>query len=120
MLSAIAHFREPDLIERVQAYILDGVPNRNKFVPVAAMAENLDAIPLLWTWYLSSLERLEAFHPVHYERVLAAIVPQAGMGREGEIRDFFDRYTARTDKARDVIRLSLERLEIHSRMRSSS
>ena len=119
MLTAIGHFRERDLIERVQEYILDGVPNRNKFVPIAAMAENLDAIPFLWEWYLSSLERLEAFHPVHYERFLAAIIPLAGLGREEEIKGFFHEYTAKKEKARDVIRLSLEKLEIHSRMRRS-
>ncbi|MBN1106775.1 MAG: hypothetical protein JXL84_25455, partial [Deltaproteobacteria bacterium] len=71
----------------------------------------------LWEWFLSSLRQIEQLPPVHYERVVAALVPWSGLGREGEVRAFFEDYMAGKEKARDVIRLSLERLEIHSRMR---
>jgi hypothetical protein len=73
----------------------------------------------MWEWYTSNLESLEKFHPMHYERVIAAVLPLCGLGREEEIRTFFQDYMAKKEKARDVIKLSLERLEINSRMRDS-
>ena len=55
-----------------------------------------------------------------YERVIAAIVPTAGIERAYEVKSFFEDYLKKSDKAKDVIKLSLERLEINLRMRSSS
>jgi len=40
-----------------------------------------------------------------------------GLGREDEVKGFFANYTTEKDLSRDVIRLSLEKLEINSRMR---
>ncbi|MBU2498111.1 MAG: ERAP1-like C-terminal domain-containing protein, partial [Proteobacteria bacterium] len=119
ILTAIGCFGERGLIERVKQYILDDVPNRNKFVPITALSENPAASPSLWEWYLFSLEAFEQFHPVHYERVLAAIIPISGIGREEEIHSFFKAYMVKKEKAKDVIRLSLEKLQINSRMRRS-
>ena len=94
------------------------MPARNKFMPVVAMAANPHAIPLMWDWYVSNLKEFEQFHPMLYERVVAAIVPMAGMDNPKEVREFFEDYMQKTDKAADVIKLSLERLEINLRMRS--
>jgi tricorn protease interacting factor F2/3 len=95
------------------------VPARNKFIPVVAMAANPYAIPLLWDWYVSNLDQIEQFHPMLYERVVAAIVPMAGMDNPQEVQEFFEDFMQKTDKAKDVIKLSLERLEINLRMRNS-
>jgi aminopeptidase N len=119
MLAALGSFKEQNLIERAQKYILEKVPPRNKFVPIMYMAANPHAAPQMWAWYRSNLESLEKFHPMHYERVIAAIVPVAGLGREEEIDSFFQGYMAKKEKAKDVIKLSLERLKINSRMRNS-
>ena len=119
VLMALGCFREKAQIKKSQQYILDEVPARNKFIPVVAMASNPYAIPLLWDWYVSNLEQIEQFHPMLYERVIAAIVPMAGLDKEQEIKGFFEDYMQKTDKAADVIRLSLERLEINLRMRNS-
>jgi aminopeptidase N len=119
ILLALGCFKEKALIQKSQQYILDEVPARNQFVPVVAMASNPYAIPLLWNWYVSNLEQIEKFHPMLYERVIAAIVPMAGMERPQEVKAFFEDYMQKTDKAADVIKLSLERLEINLRMRNS-
>jgi hypothetical protein len=55
-----------------------------------------------------------------YERVVASIVPTAGMENPREVREFFEDYMQKTDKARDVIKLSLEKLEINLRMRAAN
>jgi hypothetical protein len=55
-----------------------------------------------------------------YERVIAAIIPTAGLDRKQEVKGFFEDYMQNTDKATDVIKLSLERLEINLRMRNAN
>jgi len=117
VLAALGKFRDRELIGQVQDYILDKVPNRNRFVPIGSMALNPDAAPRMWDWFTSRIHALEQFHPLHYERVLAAIIPYGGLEREQEVKDFFVDYLKTKDQARDVIQLSLETLEVHSRMR---
>ncbi len=119
MLSALGCFKDEALIMKSQQYTLDTVPARNKFMPVVAMASNPYAIPLLWDWYVCNLEEIEQFHPMLYERVIAAIVPVAGVKRADEVKTFFADYLKKSDKAKDVIKLSLERLEINLRMRNA-
>jgi len=119
MLVALGCFRDREVLERVKRYVLEEVPDRNKFVPIGVMSENPAAIPFLWDWYQANLQALERFHPVHYERVIAALVPICGLGREEEVRKFFLEYMNNQEKLKSVVKLSLERLEIHSRMRRS-
>jgi tricorn protease interacting factor F2/3 len=118
ILTALGCFKEENLIKRSQKYVLETVPARNKFIPVVALASNPFAIDSMWEWYVSNLEEIERFHPLLYERVIAAIVPVAGMGNADAVKGFFDDYMKKTDTAKDVIKLSLERLEINLRMRS--
>lgn len=120
ILMALGCFKQKALIQKSQQYVLDKVPARNTFVPVVAMASNPYAIPLLWDWYVSNLEQIESFHPMLYERIIAAVVPMAGMQRPQEVRAFFKDYLQKKDKAADVIRLSLERLEINLQMRANN
>jgi aminopeptidase N len=117
ILTALGRFAERTVIEQSLKYVLDEVPHRNKFIPIGAMAGNPYAIPYLWEWFVSNLEELERFHPVHYERVIAAIVPISGLGREDEVNAFFESYIKQKGKAKDAIQLSLERLQINARMR---
>jgi aminopeptidase N len=117
ILVALGCFKDRNLIEKVQEYTLSEVPDRNKFIPIGVLSENLSAMPLMWDWYVSNLQRLEQFHPVHYERVLTSIVPLCGIGREEEVRGFFEKYAAKKEKLSDVVSLCLEKLEINGRMR---
>jgi aminopeptidase N len=119
ILVALGCFREKKLIERAQQYILNKVPSRNKFVPIVAMAANPHASPYMWDWYRSKLNNLEQFHPLHYERVIAGIIPVCGLGKEDEVMAFFKNYIKRKSIAKDTIKLSLEKLEINCRMRHS-
>ncbi len=119
ILIALGCFTDKALLEKSLKYALDRVPSRNKFIPIAAMASNPCAIEDLWNWYKSNIERLEQFHPMHYERVVEAVVPIGGLGREKEVRAFLEDYMERKDTVKDIVRLSLERLEIYSRMRNA-
>lgn len=116
ILGALGCFRDRKLIEKTQQYVLDKVPSRNKFIPIVSMASNPYAIPFLWDWYISNVDQLEQFHPMHYGRIVAGIIPVGGIGKEEEVMAFFKNYMDKKDIAKDVIKMSLERLEIYSRM----
>jgi aminopeptidase N len=118
ILTALGCFRGRAEIEKVLDYVLGSVPARNAFIPVAALAANRHATSLLWEWYVSRLSRIEQFHPMLYERVVAAVIPAAGLERSDEVRAFFTDYMRKTGRAAEVIRLSLERLEINLRLRA--
>jgi len=120
LLTALGCFQNSNLIDNALEFVLDEVPARNKFIPVVAMASNPHAMPSLWEWYTGHLEQIEQFHPMLYERVIAAIIPLAGLENVDEVRTFFEDYLLKTDKARDAIKMSLERLEINLRMRNNN
>ena len=117
ILMALGSFKDRALIEKAQQYTLDNVPDRNKFVPINHMAANPYAIPYMWEWYVSHLKELEQFHPMHYERIISGIIPLCGLGKEDQVKDFFEDYMGKEKKAKEVIKLSLEKLEINSIMR---
>jgi aminopeptidase N len=118
ILTALGCFKDKGLIFKTQQYVLDTVPARNKFIPVVALAANPHAIDLMWDWYVARLDQIEQFHPLIYERLIAAIVPAAGIQRADEVNAFFAGYLKKKNKAKDVIKLSLERLAINLRMRN--
>jgi aminopeptidase N len=120
ILVALGCFKDETLIKKSQNYVLETVPARNQFIPVVAMASNPYAIPLMWDWYVSNLKEIEKFHPLLYERVIAAIVPVGGIKRADEVNAFFKDYMKKTDTAQDVIKLSLERLKINLRIREKN
>lgn len=118
LLAALGCFGDHGLMEKACTYTLEKVPSRNKFVPITYMAANPHAIPFMWEWYVSHSEELEKLHPIHYERIIASIVPVCGAECEQEVRTFCQNYMAEKGVAEDVIRLSLERLEVNCRMRN--
>ncbi len=118
ILQALACFSDRALIGQALEFALREVPRRNQFVPLTAMAGNPQAVPFLWPWFSEHISELEQFHPLHFERLIAAFVPLSGLGREEQVKDFLRAYTGEKALARDVIRLSLERLEVNSRMKA--
>ncbi len=117
--SALGCFREPALIERAGRYVLEKIPPRNQFIPLVAMAVNPEAVEGLWPWFQNHLAALETFHPLLYERVLAAFIPVCGLTRPDEVRPFMQTYIEAKPHLADVVKLSLEKLAINLRMRES-
>ncbi len=117
ILMAMGSFKGKKLIEKAQQFVLDKTPARNKFIPIGQMATNPYAMPLMWDWYVSNLDQLEQLHPVHYERVIAAIVPLCRVEEKDRVISFFNDYMTKKKDTKDVIKLSLEKLEINSAMR---
>ena len=119
VLIALGGFTDRAVIAKALDYVIHQVPGRNQFIPIAAMAANPSAISLLWDWYTANLSIIETFHPLLYERLITAIVPSAGLYRPDEIRGHFTDYLGRSDKARDAIKLALEKLEINLQTRNA-
>jgi tricorn protease interacting factor F2/3 len=120
ILAGMTAFREWALVEEALAFALEAVPPRNQFMPIAAAAGNPVAAPRMWAWYQQHLGRLEAFHPLLYERVITGIVPVAGLGHEEEVKAFFQSYVPRRPDLKDAVELTLENLEINTRLRAAS
>jgi tricorn protease interacting factor F2/3 len=71
----------------------------------------------LWDWFVSNIPQLETFHPILFERVIDALVPVCGLGREGSVGAFFENYLSRTKTGEATIRIALEFLAVNERMR---
>ena len=113
ILIALGGLVDQAVITKALGYVIDQVPARNQYIPISSMAANPAAIPLLWNWYMDNLLKIETIHPLLHERLITAIVPSAGLYRPDEIRNHFTDYLIRSDKARDAIKLALEKLEIN-------
>ena len=119
VLIALGGFTDKTVIAKALDYVIHQVPARNQFIPIVSMAANPSAIPLLWDWYTANLPKIETFHPLLHERLITAIVPSAGLYRPEEIRGYFTDYLSRSEKARDAIKLALEKLEINLQTRKA-
>jgi aminopeptidase N len=117
ILAALTAFSRWELIEQALDFVLESVPPRNQFIPIATVTGNPVAAPRMWAWYRSHLDPLEAFHPLLYERVITGIVPTGGLGHEEEVREFFESYVRKRPNLKDAVELALENLEINSRLR---
>ncbi len=120
VLAALGSFQDKASIDHAREFILSEVPNRNKFVPICHMALNPKALPDMWEWYLAHLGALEQLHPIHYERIIAGVVPLGGLGRQKEVEEFLADYVREKGTAEDTIHLALEKLAIYTRMRGSA
>ncbi|MGM0453707.1 MAG: M1 family aminopeptidase [Thermodesulfobacteriota bacterium] len=123
ILRAIGCFRQPHLIERAQSMILESVPQRNMFLPVAALVANPHATDRMWDWFVANIEALKQIHPIIFERIVAAIVPVcaldvSNMDRPDAVETYFEDFGKQTDLAAAAIRMSLEKRHIYRRLRS--
>jgi len=117
ILMGMGCFSDEAVIRGALAHALDHVPQRNRHLPVVCCAANPVAQPFLWDWFLSNISRLEAFHPLLFERVIDALVPVCGLGREASVRDFFAEYLSKKKLGAATIRIALEFLMVNKKMR---
>ena len=119
IMAALGCFRESRTLAAARDYVLDHVPDRNRFIPLVAMAANPFAMTDLWAWFVDTQARFKAFHPLLFERVIAAIVPVAGLVDPPGVKAFMEGYMEASPQTRDVVNLSLEKLEINRRFREA-
>jgi len=117
IMAALGCFREPETLAAARDYVLDHVPDRNRFMPLVAMAANPHAVGELWDWFTASQDRFQDFHPLLFERVIAAMVPVAGLADPAAVRTFCKGYAEAAPQFKSVVALSLEKLAINLRFR---
>ena len=115
VLAAMGCFRDADVLSQARAFVLAEVPDRNRFLPLVAMGSNPHAVGDLWAWFEGAQDQLADFHPLLLERVVAAVIPVAGMRDPDAVKTFFSRYLEDHPQATDVVKLSLEKLAINLR-----
>ena len=120
LLTAMGAFESAALLKDVLAFALADVPDRNRFLLVAAVAANPACEGLLWRWYQDSRETLEKGHPLLYERVLIVIILAAGLTQPDAVRAFFMDYRSRKGAPADAIDLALAKLAVNLRLREQS
>jgi hypothetical protein len=118
ILMAMGSLSDEAVMRKALAYSLDKVPQRNRHLVAAACAVNPVAQTFLWDWYVASIEQLETLHPLLLERVIDALVPVCGLGREESVRAFFADCLSQKKSGEDTIRIALEFLAVNERMRS--
>ncbi|HIJ56291.1 MAG TPA: M1 family metallopeptidase [Deltaproteobacteria bacterium] len=117
VLIAMGCHSKMDTMKKALRFVLDNVPDRNKFIPIVSAGVNPNISPYLWNWYLANLDELEGFHPLLYERVISSIVPIGGLEDPDGVKDFFNDYLKKNTVPKDAIKMSLERLEINRLMK---
>jgi len=117
LAAALGAFSQRSDLEAALDAALDKLPDRIRFMPLVAAAGNPAATNRIWPWFEANLSRLEKMHPLLFERVVAAFVPGPGLTDPTRTRTFCEQLARRQPRLKDVIDLSLERLEINRRFR---
>jgi len=118
ILTALSCFKKKETLFKTLNYILEKVPNKNKFFPLRQISKNLVILHDLWRWFLDNIEALENLHPILFGRVIVSLIPLAGLGKEAEVKDFFKNYISKKDLDKDTIKMAVEMMEINSRLRN--
>ena len=117
LAGALGSFSAWPLLEKALDYTLEKVPDRIRFMPLVAAAGNPAAVDRLWPWFVDNFPRIERMHPLLFERVVAAFVPGPGLHDPDRTRTFCNHLLRKQPRLKDVIALSLERLEINAGFR---
>ena len=117
LAGALGAFDQWPLLEKALDYALEKIPDRIRFLPLTAATANPAVTARLWPWFEDHVMRIEKMHPLLFERVVAAFVPGPGLQDPDRTRAFCAELLQRLPALKDVIALSLERLEVNARFR---
>jgi tricorn protease interacting factor F2/3 len=119
ILQALTSFEDKETLLKSLNLVLENVPLGNKIYGLRMVAQNLAFVDDLWDWFVEHREKLEKLHPTHFESVISGVVSLSGLNRVAEVNSFFESYIKENELAKDTIKMTLERLEINSRLRMS-
>ena len=118
LAAALGAFSQWEQLAQALEYSLATLPDRLRFMPVVAAAGNPWATDRLWPWFEDNFTRLAAMHPLLFERVVAAVIPIPGLRDPQRARSCCRQWTRHHPHLKEVVALSLERLEINARFRA--
>jgi aminopeptidase N len=117
LVTAMGAFSDAGILEKALAYGVTDVPDRIRFLMVAAAAVNPAGDGVLWQWFQDQRSLLEKGHPLLYERMLISVILGAGLTRPETVRAFFLSYREENGTPTDAIDLALGKLEVNVRFR---
>jgi tricorn protease interacting factor F2/3 len=117
LVTALGAFKKWELLEEALDYALKEVPDRIRYMPLVAAAGNPAASDALWSWFEDQLPGMQNMHPLLFERIVAAFVPVPGLLDPERTQSFCRSLTVSHPRLKDIIALSLERLEVNMRWR---
>ena len=92
------------------------VPKSNRAHMINAAAKNSAATSFMWQWFLGNVEQLEQLPLSQLARVISILIPVCGVGKETDVEDFFVGFVKRHKALQDTVKMTMEILEIHSRL----
>ena len=98
---------------------LKQVPSQSRHYLFSSMARNPEALELIWPWFLKNFKKIEVQSSMVYARTIASLIPMGGLENASEVKQFFKKYLNEKELAKDTIKMTLELLEINSKMRKS-
>jgi tricorn protease interacting factor F2/3 len=117
VLTGMGFFQDTSFMESIREFVLNQVPDRNRHVTIVAMGANPAVMNSLWDWFIRDLKTFETFHPILFERTITSIIPTGGLGKETDVRAFFDDYLRKNPSIADAVKMALELMDINGRMR---
>nr|MDO8081922.1 M1 family metallopeptidase [Candidatus Freyarchaeota archaeon] len=118
-LNALGCLRDKQKILTALEFNLEKVPKKNRNQIINMAGQNPTATNYMWQWFLNNLEKLEPLHPIHFERVIISLIPTCCLGKEKEVKKFFEDYMKKSETAKDTIKMALEKLEVNSKLRTT-
>jgi len=117
LAAALGAFGQWEQLAQALEYSRDKLPDRLRFMPLVAAAGNPSATDRLWPWFEDHFSRLAAMHPLLFERIIAAAIPIPGLQDIRRTQSCCSQWKRQHPHLNEVLALSLERLEINSRLR---
>ncbi len=118
---ALGKFSKLELIEKIQIYIFENIPSRNRMAAIGSLASNpifnREGTYKLWEWYLANLDNFEKLHPYMYQGAITSIIPQC-VDNEDDIKAFFKDYVKKNPIIKDALDIALELMQINSKLKS--
>ena len=114
VLRALSTMPDPDKLRQFLQYVLEKVPLRIRFIPLALALLNKHLVRTAWDWLTSNLDALLKLPTPHLENVIDVVTPFACIGREEDAKKLLTTH----DKLKTLLAVpsTLEKLEVYSRL----
>ena len=111
---AMFNFSSRKEIEKLQEYLFEEIPARNRGSAIEILCSNPYAKDSIWEWYLANLDNFEKLHNFIYQRALTSVIVASVKYRD-DVVDFFDKYMIKNPQVLDPVKKALETLDIRSK-----
>jgi tricorn protease interacting factor F2/3 len=115
-LQALGYTKDKEALHAALEFDLESVPPKNRDRIISTAAQNPDMTDYMWEWFTKNIEKIDQLHPQQFENIMAVLIPICGLGKEQEAKEFLEEYMTKNQEVKDTIKMSLERLEINSRL----